>query len=80
MTARPRAVLDDVLRYTHSDRFVALPGYKTFAPHWHYAYTVQAMEKGVDWVPPFKPVLKAMGVDAAIIMDFHGDGHPRDLS
>ena len=43
----PRAVLDDVLRYTHSDRFVPLPGFKTVAPHWHYAYTVQAMEKGV---------------------------------
>jgi hypothetical protein len=36
------------------------------------------MEKGADWVPPFKPVLKAMGVDAAIIADFHGDGHPQD--
>jgi hypothetical protein len=74
----PRPVLDDVLRYTHSDRFVPLPGFKTVAPHWHYAYTVQAMEKGNDWVPPFKPVLKAMGVDAAVIMEFHGDGHPRD--
>jgi hypothetical protein len=76
----PRAVLDEVLRYTHSDRFVPLPGFKTVAPHWHYAYTVQAMEKGDDWVPPFKPVLKAMGVDAAVIMEFHGDGHPRDLT
>jgi hypothetical protein len=76
----PHAVLDDVLRYTHSDRFVPLAGFKTVAPHWHYAYTVQAMEKGVDWEPPFKPVLKAMGVDAAIIMEFHGDGHPRDLT
>jgi hypothetical protein len=36
------------------------------------------MEKGADWVPPFKPVLKDMGVDAAIIADFHGDGHPQD--
>jgi hypothetical protein len=36
------------------------------------------MEKGADWVPPFKPVLKDMGVDAAMIADFHGDGHPRD--
>ena len=28
------------------------------------------------WTPPFKPVLKAMGVDASMIMDFHGDGRP----
>jgi hypothetical protein len=76
----PHAALDAVLRFTHYDRYPALPGYVTFAPHWHYAYTVQAMEKGYDWVPPFKPVLQAMGVNSAMIMDFHGDGHPRDLS
>ncbi len=75
----PHAALDDVLRYTRSDRFAALDGYVTFAPHWHYAYTVQAMEKGFEWTPPFKPVLQDMGVNSALIMDFHGDGHPRDL-
>src|SRR5919201_4790641 len=34
------------------------------------------MAHGFGWTPPFKPVLKAMGVDASMIMDFHGDGHP----
>ena len=72
--------LEDVLRYTNRDRFPALDGYKTLSTHWHLAYTVQALEKGFDWVPPFKPVLKDMGVNASIIMDFHGDGHPRDLT
>jgi len=72
------AVLESVLAYTHRDRFVPLDGYKTFAPHWHYAYTVQAMDHGMDWTPPFKPVLKDMGVNMAMIMDFHGDGHPSD--
>jgi hypothetical protein len=72
--------LDEVLRYTNRDRFPALPGYKTLSTHWHLAYTVQALEKGFDWTPPFKPVLKDMGVDASMIMDFHGDGHPRDLT
>lgn len=76
----PEAVLDDVLAYTNGDRYPALDGYKTLSSHWHLAYTVQAMERGMDWTPPFKPVLKAMGVDASIIMDFHGDGHPRDLT
>ena len=38
------------------------------------------MANGFDWTPPFKPVLKAMGVDASMIMDFHGDGHPSDLT
>ncbi len=76
----PRALLENVLRYTHRDVFPKLTGFKTVAPHWHFAYTVQAMEKGFDWTPPFKPVLKAMGVDAAVIMDFHGDGHPADVT
>jgi hypothetical protein len=63
------------------DAIAVLPaGYKTFAPHWHFAYTVQAILNGQDWTPPFKPVLKTMGVDAAMIMDFHGDGHPQDLT
>jgi hypothetical protein len=74
----PHATVDDVLRLTNGDRYQALDGYITFAPHWHYAYTVQAMEKGFEWTPPFKPVLEAMGVNAAMIMDFHGDGHPAD--
>ena len=72
--------LTDVLAYTNSDRFRPLDGYKTLSTHWHLAYTTQALEYGFDWTPPFKPVLKEMGVDASIIMDFHGDLHPRDLT
>ena len=76
----PETALAHVLRYTNGDRFPALAGYKTLSTHWHLAYTVQAMANGFDWTPPFKPVLKAMGVDASMIMDFHGDGHPADLT
>ena len=76
----PRETLTDVLRYTNSDRFVPLSGYQAITAHWHFAYTVQAMEHGLDWVPPFKPVLKDMGVNGSIIMDFHGDGHPADTT
>ncbi len=73
-------LLDEVTRYTNRDRFPRLDGYVTLAPHWHFAYTVQALAKGADWVPPFRPVLKDMGVDAAMIADFHGDGHPQDMT
>ena len=69
----PRQTLDAVLSYTHSDRFPAVPGYKTLAAHWHYAYTVQALARGMDWTPPFRPVVKALGIDAAMIHDFHGE-------
>jgi hypothetical protein len=81
LSARPpREALDEALRFTNRDRFPALDGYKTLTTHWHFAYTVQAMDKGFAWTPPFKPVLQSMGVDAAVIMDFHGDGHPQDLT
>src|SRR5262245_61317034 len=76
----PDAALTHVLRYTNSDRFRALDGYKTLSTHWHLADTVQAMAHGAGWTPPFKPVLMAMGVDASMIMDFHGDGHPDNLT
>ena len=75
-----KSLLDEVTRYTNRDRLPHLDGYVTVAPHWHFAYTVQAMAHEADWVPPFKPVLKDLGVDAAIIADFHGDGHPQDLT
>jgi hypothetical protein len=73
-----KPLLDEVKRYTRGDRFAHLDGYVTVAPHWHFAYTVQAMANSPEWVPPFKPVLQDMGVDAAMIADFHGDGHPQD--
>lgn len=75
-----RPLLDEVTRYTNKDRFQHLDSYVTVAPHWHFAYTGQAVAKPKSWVPPFIPVLRDMGVDAAIIADFHGDGHPQDLT
>lgn len=78
--AATNTALAHVLRYTNGDRFATLPGYKTLSTHWHLADTVQAMANGFQWTPPFKPVMKAMGVDASMIMDFHGDGHPADLT
>lgn len=72
------ALIDEVKRFTNNDRYRKLPGYVTLAAHWHFAYTVQAMAKPDGWIPPFKPVLQDMGIDAAMIADFHGDGHPQD--
>ena len=68
--ADPRETLEAVLPYTHRDRLVRVEGFKTFSPHWHLAYTPQAMERGLDWTPSFKPVMKDIGIDIAMIMDF----------
>src|SRR5215831_3490531 len=76
----PNAALEDVLRFTNRDRFPALPGYKTLTSHWHWGYTIQALNQGENWVPPFTQVLKDMGINAAMTCDFHGDGHPQDLT
>jgi hypothetical protein len=76
--ADPEETLEAVLPYTHRDRLVRVEGFKTFSPHWHLAYTPQAMERGLDWTPTFKPVMKDIGIDIAMIMDFHGDGHQKD--
>ncbi len=78
--AKPEAALEDVLRFTNRDRFPSLPGYKTLTSHWHWGFTIQAMNQEESWVPPFKQVLEDMGIDVAITCDFHGDGHPRDLT
>jgi len=76
----PQATLDRVLTYTHKDIYPHMDGYVTFAPHWHFAYTEQAVANRPKWVPPFKTALEKIGVDVAMIMDFHIDGHPQDLT
>lgn len=76
----PEAALEDALRFTNRDRFPALAGFKTLTSHWHWGYTIQALNQGEGWVPPFKRVLEDMGIDAAITADFHGDGHPQDVT
>ncbi len=79
--ANPAAqTLASALHLTHADHFPHLPGFVTFAPHWHFAFTDQVPTHAAGWVPPFKPTLQAIGVDAIMPMDFHGDGHPYDLT
>jgi hypothetical protein len=75
-TDSPASVLDDVTRYTNKDEFRPLPGHIRVATHFHFAYSVQAAVNGETWVPPFKTTLRDLGIDAALIADFHGDGHP----
>jgi hypothetical protein len=71
---------DSAIAYTNRDRFPTLPGYKTFAPHWHFRFWEEAEGKPAGWTPTLKTTLKNMGIDIIVPMDFHGDGHPRDLT
>jgi len=76
--ATPAAVLDEAAGFTRRDHFAAIDGYKVVAPHRHFAYTEQAVAHGSKWTPPWLPVLRGLGVNAVMIMDFHGDLHPQD--
>jgi hypothetical protein len=70
--------LRETLRYTHGDRFSALPGHVTFTSHWHMAVAVSAMNQKVQAIPEFVGMFKDMGVNAVHLADFHGDGHQKD--
>lgn len=75
--------LKETLRYTHDDRFVELPGHKTFTSHYHMALAVRAMEEKAKGQPPrhspeHARVLQEMGVNMVHLGEFHGDGHPKD--
>ncbi len=72
-----------VRRYTNDDRFVALPGYRTFTSHYHMAVAVTAMQRAAEGKRPLDPpefvrVFKRMGVEMVHLAEFHGDGHQKD--
>jgi hypothetical protein len=71
-----------VSAYTHDDRFVPIPGYKTFTSHYHVSATMDWRRKDKpkqNYVPEFVQMFKNMGVNIVHLMDFHTDGHARDL-
>ena len=82
-TGSPADALQETLKLTHGDRFVELPGYKTFTSHYHMAIAINAMKdresgktrpEAQDYVRMFKD----MNVNMVHLGEFHGDGHPRD--
>jgi hypothetical protein len=76
--------LDEAAKLTHGDKFVELPGYKTFTSHYHMAAAVHAMEDqklGIELPnspPEYVGVMKNLGVNMVHQAEFHGDGHPKD--
>ncbi len=82
-TGTGRDALEQVLRYTHHDRFPELAGHRTLTSHYHMATTMIAMEqkaKGIDPppAPDFVRMFKDMNVDMVHQGEFHGDGHQQD--
>jgi len=68
-----------VLAYTHDDRFKELPGYQVLVSHFHTHFNEQLSDAGtLDFQPTWLPVFRDLGVNIAIMADFHSDSHPMD--
>lgn len=74
-----RATDQDVLTYTHDDVYKAIPGFKVLVSHFHFHLNEQLTDAGtMDFQPTWLPVFRALGINMAILADFHSDSHPQD--
>ncbi|WP_276480159.1 hypothetical protein [Paraflavitalea pollutisoli] len=70
--------LASVKRFTHNDRYPALPGYKTMSSHFHIEHVQDVLgNKPIPETPNFIKVFKQTGVDVVHLGEFHGPGHPK---
>lgn len=73
------AVLPRVMEYTHDDSYKPLAGYQVAISHFHTHFHELLLDAGsFDVQPSWLPTFRAMGVNIAMMSDFHGDGHPTD--
>ncbi|WP_346237444.1 hypothetical protein ABDK00_018605 [Niabella insulamsoli] len=75
----PDLALAAVKKFTNNDAYVALPGYKTMASHFHNEFIsdVVLAGKNIPEKPEFVDVLKKAGLDIVKLAEFHGPGHPK---
>lgn len=79
--------LPTVRRYTHSDRYPVLPGYKTFTSHYHIEHTLDLIKQqaasgtneipAAIEVPGFKRAFRTLGVDIVHLAEFHNGQTPK---
>ena len=73
------ATRQQVLAFTHADKYVPLAGYKTFTNHWHLRFTERVRATGsLDTPLPDLVAMKALGLNIVGLSDFHGDMHLND--
>jgi hypothetical protein len=74
-----RATDDAVLAYTHEDRYKEMPGFKVLVSHFHMHWNEHDSDEGtLDDQPSWLQVFRGLGIDIAILADFHSDSHPND--
>lgn len=71
------ATLDAVLAYTHGDRYKPLDGYQVAVSHFHTHFAEQLSDEGsFDSRPGWISAFRGLGINIAMMSDFHGDGNP----
>jgi hypothetical protein len=74
-----RATQQAVMAFTHDDVYKPLPGYKVLVSHFHFHFNEQLTDAGtMDLRPTWLSVFRDLGINVAILADFHGDSHPND--
>ncbi len=74
-----RSTHQAVMAFTHDDVYKPIPGYKVLVSHFHFHLNEQLSDVGtIDEEPTWLPVFRDLGINLAILADFHGDGHPND--
>ncbi|MET4082579.1 hypothetical protein ABIB40_002539 [Pedobacter sp. UYP30] len=75
----PEHALQAVKKFTHDDKYVSLPGYKTMQSHFHNEFISKVVLAGkpIPEEPNFVKVFKELGVNIVHLAEFHGEGHPK---
>jgi hypothetical protein len=74
-----RATQQAVMALTHDDVFKPVPGHKVLVSHFHFHYNEQLTDAGtIDFEPTWLPVFRDLGINIAILADFHSDSHATD--
>jgi hypothetical protein len=78
-TESDAAAFTAVKRFTHNDRYVQLPGFKTMSSHFHNEFIMSVVMAGkpVPEHPEFVKVFKQLGLDVVHLAEFHYTADPK---
>jgi hypothetical protein len=74
-----RATQQAIMAFTHDDVYKPMPGMKVLVSHFHFHLNEQLTDAGsMDFQPTWLQVFRGLGINIAILADFHSDSHPTD--
>jgi hypothetical protein len=77
--AGSRATQEAIMALTHDDVYKPMPGFKVLVSHFHFHFNEQLTDVGsMDFQPTWLAVFRNLGINIAILADFHSDSHPAD--